>query len=63
MKQEENLVKEYVDSNYWKIELIPEQSIDDLLAEFENWKPNAWYIRSFEADRHIIKAASNSAYL
>lgn len=34
--QEEPLVKEYVDSSYWKVDLFPAQSLDDLLAEMDN---------------------------
>jgi hypothetical protein len=33
--QAEPLVKEYVDNNFWKVELYEEKSIDELMAEME----------------------------
>lgn len=36
VKQDEHLVKDFVDSNYWKVDLFSAQSLDDLLAEMDN---------------------------
>lgn len=64
VRQEEPLVKDFVDSNYWKVDLFPAQSLDDLLAEMNNWKSNAWYNRSYWLQwPPYYKAASISAYL
>ncbi len=35
LEPEEPLQKEYVDNNYWKVDLYQEKSIDELMAEME----------------------------
>ncbi len=35
VKEQEPLAKEYVDNNYWKVELYEEKSIEELMAEME----------------------------
>ena len=37
IKEEEPLAQEYVDQTYWKVDLMADKSLDDLMAEMELW--------------------------